>query len=108
MADAQDRRLPASERKIRKARAEGTLSVSDALREYAAELDAPFCGPNANFEAAGWFEDATPHIRSVADGYAAATLDVLEVSHGLFQPSVTATETAANCVKMVIRTSKSK
>lgn len=40
--------------------------VSDALREYAAELDAPFCGPNANFEAAGWFEDATPHIRSVA------------------------------------------
>ncbi len=40
--------------------------VSDALREYAAELDAPFCGPNANFEAAGWFEDAAPHIRSVA------------------------------------------
>lgn len=40
--------------------------VSDALREYAAELDAPFCGPNANFEAAGWFGDAAPHIRSVA------------------------------------------
>ena len=40
--------------------------VSDALREYAAELDAPFCGPNANFEAAGWFADAAPHIRSVA------------------------------------------
>ena len=40
--------------------------MSDALREYAAELDAPFCGPNANFEAAGWFEDAAPHIRSVA------------------------------------------
>jgi uncharacterized protein YigA (DUF484 family) len=40
--------------------------VSDALREYAAELDAPFCGPNANFEAAGWFDDAAPHIRSVA------------------------------------------
>ena len=42
------------------------LPVSDALREYAAELDAPFCGPNANFEAAGWFDDAAPHIRSVA------------------------------------------
>ncbi|HSD52692.1 MAG TPA: DUF484 family protein [Burkholderiales bacterium] len=40
--------------------------VSDALREYAAELDAPFCGPNANFEAVSWFGDATPHIRSVA------------------------------------------
>jgi hypothetical protein len=40
--------------------------VSDALREYAAQLDAPFCGPNANFEAVAWFGDATPHIRSVA------------------------------------------
>jgi len=40
--------------------------VSEALRAYAAELDAPFCGPNANFEAAGWFDDAAPHIRSVA------------------------------------------
>jgi uncharacterized protein YigA (DUF484 family) len=41
-------------------------TVSDALREYAADLDAPFCGPNANFEAVSWFGDATPHIRSVA------------------------------------------
>ena len=40
--------------------------VSDELREYAAQLDAPFCGPNANFEAVGWFGDAAPHIRSVA------------------------------------------
>jgi uncharacterized protein YigA (DUF484 family) len=40
--------------------------VSDALREYAAQLAAPFCGPNANFEAASWFGEATPHIRSVA------------------------------------------
>jgi uncharacterized protein YigA (DUF484 family) len=40
--------------------------VSDALREYAAQLDAPFCGPNANFEAVAWFGDAAPHIRSVA------------------------------------------
>jgi uncharacterized protein YigA (DUF484 family) len=40
--------------------------VSDALREYAAQLDAPFCGPNANFEAVSWFGEAAPHIRSVA------------------------------------------
>ncbi len=40
--------------------------VSDALCTYAAELEAPFCGPNANFEAVGWFGEATPHIRSVA------------------------------------------
>ncbi len=40
--------------------------VSDALRAYAAELDAPFCGPNANFEAVGWFGEAAPHVRSVA------------------------------------------
>jgi hypothetical protein len=40
--------------------------VSDELRGYAAELDAPFCGPNANFEAVGWFGEAAPHIRSVA------------------------------------------
>jgi uncharacterized protein YigA (DUF484 family) len=40
--------------------------VSDELRAYAAELDAPFCGPNANFEAVGWFGEAAPHIRSVA------------------------------------------
>jgi uncharacterized protein len=41
-------------------------AASDQLREFAAGLEAPFCGPNANFEAASWFGDATPHIRSVA------------------------------------------
>ncbi|MET0681071.1 MAG: DUF484 family protein [Burkholderiales bacterium] len=41
-------------------------AASDELRDFAAGLEAPFCGPNANFEAAGWFGDATPHIRSVA------------------------------------------
>ena len=41
-------------------------AASDQLREFAAGLEAPFCGPNANFEAAGWFGDAAPHIRSVA------------------------------------------
>lgn len=40
--------------------------VSDELRAYAAELDAPFCGPSANFESVGWFGEAAPHIRSVA------------------------------------------
>ena len=41
-------------------------AASDGLRDYAAALEGPFCGPNANFEAAGWFGDAAPHIRSVA------------------------------------------
>ena len=41
-------------------------AASDQLREFAAALEAPFCGPNANFEAAGWFGDAAQHIRSVA------------------------------------------
>jgi len=41
-------------------------AASDQLREFAAGLEAPFCGPNANFEATGWFGDAAPHIRSVA------------------------------------------
>ena len=41
-------------------------AASDELRDFAAGLEAPFCGPNANFEAAGWFGDASPHIRSVA------------------------------------------
>jgi hypothetical protein len=40
--------------------------VSAELREYAAALDAPFCGPNANFEAVSWFGEAAPHIRSIA------------------------------------------
>lgn len=41
-------------------------AVSPELRAFAAQLAAPFCGPNANFEAVSWFGDATPHIRSVA------------------------------------------
>jgi uncharacterized protein YigA (DUF484 family) len=41
-------------------------AASDELRAFAADLDAPFCGPNASFEAAGWFGEATPRIRSVA------------------------------------------
>jgi len=40
--------------------------VSPELREFAARLEAPFCGPNANFEAVSWFGEAAPHIRSVA------------------------------------------
>jgi uncharacterized protein YigA (DUF484 family) len=39
---------------------------SAELRDFAANLDEPFCGPNANFEAAAWFDEAAPHIRSVA------------------------------------------
>jgi uncharacterized protein len=40
--------------------------VSSELREFAAKLEAPFCGPNANFEAVSWFGDAAPRIRSVS------------------------------------------
>ena len=36
MADAQDRRLPATERKIRKARAEGQVARSRDLSHFAA------------------------------------------------------------------------
>ncbi|HRH89440.1 MAG TPA: EscU/YscU/HrcU family type III secretion system export apparatus switch protein, partial [Rubrivivax sp.] len=36
MADAQDRRLPASERKIRKARADGQVARSRDLSHFAA------------------------------------------------------------------------
>jgi hypothetical protein len=42
------------------------VAVSDELRGFAADLDQPFCGPNANFEAVAWFGEAGPHVRSVA------------------------------------------
>lgn len=40
--------------------------ASDELKAFAAELDQPFCGPNANFEAVSWFGEAGPRVRSVA------------------------------------------
>ena len=40
--------------------------VSDALRDYAAKLEQPFCGANENFEAVSWFGEAAPRVRSVA------------------------------------------
>jgi len=40
--------------------------ASAELRDFAAKLDEPFCGANANFEAAAWFDEAAPHIRSMA------------------------------------------
>jgi uncharacterized protein YigA (DUF484 family) len=40
--------------------------ASEALKAFAADLDQPFCGPNASFEAVGWFGEAGPHVRSVA------------------------------------------
>jgi hypothetical protein len=40
--------------------------VSPELKAYVAELDGPFCGPNANFEPVAWFGEASPHIRSMA------------------------------------------
>jgi len=40
--------------------------ASAELRDFSGKLDEPFCGANANFEAAAWFDEAAPHIRSVA------------------------------------------
>jgi uncharacterized protein YigA (DUF484 family) len=40
--------------------------VSDELKQYAASLSQPFCGPSGNAEAASWFGDAAAHVRSVA------------------------------------------
>ena len=41
-------------------------AVSDRIQDYAAGLAEPFCGPSGNVEAAAWFAEAAPHVRSVA------------------------------------------
>lgn len=40
--------------------------VSDELRQYAAGLEHPFCGPGANAEVASWFGEAAAQLRSFA------------------------------------------
>jgi uncharacterized protein YigA (DUF484 family) len=40
--------------------------VSEELRQYAAALEHPFCGPSGNVEVAAWFGEAASHVRSVA------------------------------------------
>jgi len=40
--------------------------VSEDLKQYAAGLAHPYCGPSGNAEAAGWFGESTPHLRSMA------------------------------------------
>lgn len=40
--------------------------VSDAIKDYALGLVQPYCGPSGNVEAASWFGEAAPHVRSVA------------------------------------------
>ncbi len=40
--------------------------VGDAVREYAAALAQPFCGPSGQPEVASWFGPAASHVRSVA------------------------------------------
>lgn len=42
-----------------------TKEVSDDARIFANGLGAPFCGPNKDFEAAGWLEDASA-VKSIA------------------------------------------
>ena len=41
-------------------------AVSQPLREHAARLTRPFCGPNQSHEAAAWFAVSAEHIRSMA------------------------------------------
>ncbi len=40
--------------------------VSDELRQYAASLERPFCGPGANPEVVSWFGEAAAQLRSFA------------------------------------------
>ncbi len=40
--------------------------VSDELRQYAAGLEHPYCGPGANPEVASWFGEAAVQLRSFA------------------------------------------
>jgi hypothetical protein len=40
--------------------------VTDELRQYAAGLEHPFCGPGANPEVASWFGEAAAQLRSFA------------------------------------------
>lgn len=42
------------------------VPVGDALRQYAASLKHPFCGPSANPEVAPWFGEAAAQLRSLA------------------------------------------
>ena len=40
--------------------------VSDELRQYAASLEHPYCGPGANAEVASWFGETAAQLRSFA------------------------------------------
>ncbi len=40
--------------------------ASDELRQYAASLEHPYCGPGANPEVASWFGEAAAQLRSFA------------------------------------------
>lgn len=50
---------------MREGRAE-FAPTSAALKDYAAGLAAPYCGPSGNVEIAGWFGDGASQVRSVA------------------------------------------
>jgi hypothetical protein len=40
--------------------------VGEQLKRYAGSLTQPFCGPSGGAEAAAWFGESAPHVRSVA------------------------------------------
>jgi len=41
-------------------------AVGEAVRRYADSLSQPFCGPSGGAEAAAWFGEGAPRVRSVA------------------------------------------
>jgi uncharacterized protein YigA (DUF484 family) len=40
--------------------------VAAEMREFVAQMTAPYCGPHAVYETQGWFGEAAPHLRSFA------------------------------------------
>jgi uncharacterized protein YigA (DUF484 family) len=44
----------------------GFAPASEEVRQYAAALEHPFCGPSGNVEVASWFGEAASQVRSIA------------------------------------------
>ncbi len=64
----EDFAVPHSALRIWGGAGEGTefYTVDEELKAYAAALTHPYCGPNANAQAAAWFGEGASHVRSVA------------------------------------------
>lgn len=69
------------------------LPVSDEFRQYAAALAQPYCGASGNVEAAGWFGETAPQVRSVAhiplrDRECFGMLELGSEDHARFHPEM--------------------